>query len=246
MPNIEKLVQQLSSPRLRQPLDLLADLCDLIHNAIADDPPVSLADGGTIRDGYHAELDQYRDISRNSRQYIAAIESRERAATGIQSLKVRFNNVFGFYIEVSKANLHLAAPNFERRQTLANAERFTTPELKELEAKVLAAEDAVLEIEESPFSPRIRALIAAQAPRIQATAGVIAEVDVCAALAAVAVDNRYARPRFSGSGEMRIQAGRHPVIRKTRRARRGPIRSKRSISGFQRLRGHHHRTQHGW
>lgn len=213
LPAVEKLVQELSSSRLRQPVDLLADLCDLIRSAIADDPPVSLADGGVIRDGYHAELDQYRDISRNSRQYIAAIESRERAATGIQSLKVRFNNVFGFYIEVSKANLHLVPPNFERRQTLANAERFTTPELKDLEAKVLAAEDRILEIEKGVFS-EIRALVAAQATRIQATAAVIAEIDVCAALAAVAVDNRYARPRFSDSGEMRIDAGRHPVIEK--------------------------------
>jgi DNA mismatch repair protein MutS len=213
LPAIEKLLEQVSSPRLRQPLDLLPDLCDLIRHAIADDPPVSLADGGAIRDGYHAELDQYRDISRNSRQYIAAIESRERAATGIQSLKVRFNNVFGFYIEVSNANRHLVPPSFERRQTLANAERFTTPELKELEAKVLAAEDRILEIEKVVFSG-VRALVAAQATRIQATAAAIAEIDVSAALAAVAVDNRYARPRFSEAGEMRIEAGRHPVIEK--------------------------------
>ena len=210
---IEKHLSECASPRLRQPLDLLTDLCELIHTAIADEPPVNLADGGVIRDGYHAELDQYRDISRNSRQYIAAIESRERANTGIQSLKVRFNNVFGFYIEVSKANLHLAPASFERRQTLANAERFTTPELKELEAKVLAAEDRILEIEKSVFS-EIRTRIAAEAVRIQAAAAVVAEVDVCAALAAVAVENRYSRPRFSDSGEMRIEAGRHPVIEK--------------------------------
>ena len=109
-----------------------------ILSAIADEPPVNLADGGAIRDGFHAALDELRDISRNSRQYIAAIETRERAATGIQSLKIRFNNVFGYYIEISKTNLPLVPAAYERKQTLANAERFTTPELKELEAKVLS------------------------------------------------------------------------------------------------------------
>src|SRR5262249_60422661 len=119
----------------------IADVRDRILTAIADEPPVNLADGGTIRPGFNAELDQLRDISRNSRQYIAQIEARERGRTGIQSLKVRFNNVFGYYIEISKANLHLAPADYDRKQTLVNAERFTTPELKELESKILEAEE---------------------------------------------------------------------------------------------------------
>ena len=108
---------------------------------------MNLADGGTIRDSFDTELDELRDITRNSRQYIAQIETRERARTGIQSLKVRFNNVFGYYIEISKANLHLAPADYERKQTLVNAERFTTPELKELEGKILEAEEKILALE---------------------------------------------------------------------------------------------------
>ena len=129
----------------------MPEVRDRILTAIAEEPPANLADGGTIRDGFHAELDELRDISRNSRQYIAQIETRERARTGIQSLKVRFNNVFGYYIEISKANLHLAPSDYERKQTLVNAERFTTPELKELESKILDAEEKMLALEREIF-----------------------------------------------------------------------------------------------
>ena len=132
-------------------LDEVPEVRDRILTAIAEEPPANLADGGTIRAGFHAELDELRDISRNSRQYIAQIETRERGRTGIQSLKVRFNNVFGYYIEISKANLHLAPADYERKQTLVNAERFTTPELKELESKVLDAEDKMLTLEREIF-----------------------------------------------------------------------------------------------
>ncbi len=137
MPRIAQLVSQLETPSLRSEIDPMEDVWGRILAAIAEEPPVNLADGGTIRAGFHSELDELRDLSRNSRQYIAAIETRERSSTGIPSLKVRFNNVFGYYIEVSKANLSLVPSHYERRQTLANAERYTTPELKELEAKVL-------------------------------------------------------------------------------------------------------------
>jgi DNA mismatch repair protein MutS len=198
---------------LRREIDCLAEIRERILQAIADEPPVSLADGGTIREGFHAELDELRDISRNSRQYIAAIEARERARTGIQSLKVRFNNVFGYYIEISKANLANAPADYERKQTLANAERFTTPELKELESKVLAAEEKILTLEREIFV-ELRSYTAGFAERIKATAAAVAELDVHASLAQVAVENRYCRPRFSDSGEMRIDAGRHPVIEK--------------------------------
>ncbi|HZQ52652.1 MAG TPA: DNA mismatch repair protein MutS [Bryobacteraceae bacterium] len=213
LPAIAKLAAQFDCPELHREIDTVPDVCEKILSAISGEPPVTLADGGTIRDGFHAGLDELRDISRNSRQYIAAIENRERSATGIPSLKVRFNNVFGYYIEISKPNLPLVPASYERKQTLANAERFTTPELKELEAKVLAAEDQILALEREIFQ-EVRSAAAAQAQRIKAAAQAVAELDVAASLAQVAVENRYRRPRFSNSGEMRIEAGRHPVIEK--------------------------------
>jgi DNA mismatch repair protein MutS len=213
LPALAEATGRFESAELRGEIDILSELCASINAAISDDPPVNFADGGTIRDGFHPELDELRDISRNSRQYIAAIETRERTATGIQSLKVRFNNVFGYYIEISKANAPLAPPTYERKQTLANAERFTTPELKELESKVLDAEDKMLGLERELFTG-LKTQAAAQADRIKRAAGRVAELDVAAALAQVAADNRYKRPRFSDTGEMRIDAGRHPVIEK--------------------------------
>jgi len=194
-------------------LDELSEVRERILAAIAEQPPATLADGGAIRDGFNPELDQLRDISRNSRRYIAQIEARERARTGIGSLKVRFNNIFGYYIEISKANLHLAPGDYERKQTLVNAERFTTPELKELERKILDAEEKILELEREIFT-QVRAFAAEHAGRIRQTAGAIAELDVTAALAQVAAQNRYTRPRFSEEDEMRILGGRHPVVEK--------------------------------
>ncbi len=196
---------------LHQRLDELPDVTNLILEAIADEPPLSIADGGTIRAGFHAELDELRDLSLNGRQYIAQIEARERQRTGIQSLKVRFNNVFGYYIEITKANQHLAPADYERKQTLANAERFTTPELKDYEGKVLDAEEKILALEKDLFTV-VRKSAAAQAQRIRASAGAIAELDVTAALAQVAAENRYQRPTFSDDEVMEIRAGRHPVI----------------------------------
>ncbi len=196
---------------LHERLDELPDVTNPILEAIADEPPLNLADGGTIRAGFHPELDELRDLSRNGRQYIAQIEARERQRTGIQSLKVRFNNVFGYYIEITRANLHLAPADYERKQTLANAERFTTPELKDYEGKVLDAEEKILALEKELFA-QVRKSAAAQAQRIRASAAAIAELDVTAALAQVAAENRYARPSFSNDGVMEIRAGRHPVI----------------------------------
>jgi DNA mismatch repair protein MutS len=194
-------------------LDPVTEVGTRILTAISDEPPATLADGGTIRDGFDKDLDELRDISRNSRQYIAQIEIRERARTGIASLKVRFNNVFGYYIEISKSNLQNAPSDYERKQTLVNAERFTTPELKELESKVLSAEEKILELERRIFT-EVRTFAASHAPRIRATAGAVADLDVTSTLAQAAGGSRYVRPRFSGNGEMRVLAGRHPVIEK--------------------------------
>jgi DNA mismatch repair protein MutS len=215
-PKLKEQAALFNAPRLRSlvsALDEIPEVRDRILHAIAEDPPANLADGGTIRSGYHAGLDELRDVSRNSRRYIAQIELRERARTGIQSLKVRFNNVFGYYLEISKPNLHLAPADYERKQTLVNAERFTTPELKDLESKVLDAEEKMLTLEREIFQ-ELRLFAAEHAGRIRQTAAAIAELDVTCALAQVAAENRYTRPSFTASGEIRIVAGRHPVIEK--------------------------------
>jgi DNA mismatch repair protein MutS len=198
-------------------LDEIADVRDPVLSALADEPPVNLNDSGAIRDGFDPRLDELRDISRNSKTYLAQIEQRERTRTGIASLKVRFNNVFGYYIEISKANMHLAPADYDRKQTLVNAERFTTPELKVLETKILEAEEKILTIEREIFE-QLRALAASLAARTKSSAAAIAELDVTLALAETAAENRYVRPRFSESGSetgvLRVIAGRHPVIEK--------------------------------
>ena len=164
-----------------------------------------------IRRGFNAELDELRDLSQHSRQVIAAMEERERKRTGIASLKIRFNSVFGFYLEISKANLHLAPADFERKQTLVNAERFTTPELKEYELKVLAADERISEIERRLFS-EMRTAVAQQSPRLRRTGAAVAQLDVLANLARLAASRNYTRPEFVDGGEMSILGGRHPVI----------------------------------
>ena len=214
IPALRRLIAARQSTRLRaihEQADELADVAKMVLEAIADEPPLNVADGGTIRAGFHAELDELRDLKQNGQRYIAQIETRERQRTGIGSLKVRFNNVFGYYIEITRANQHLAPADYERKQTLANAERFTTPELKEYEHKVLDAEEKILSLEKDLFAD-VRRRAGAEAQRIRATAAAVAELDVTAALAQVAAENRYHRPTFSDSGEMRILAGRHPVI----------------------------------
>ena len=192
-------------------LDELADVRQRIDAALVPEPPLSLSDGGVIAAGADAALDELRELSRNSKQYLARVEERERHRTGIASLKVRFNSVFGYYLEISKANLHLAPPDYERKQTLVNAERFTTPELKEYEAKILDAQEKILEIERRLFA-ELRAAIAAQAKRIRQTALALAEADVLASFAHAAALRNYCRPAFDGSSELEIVAGRHPVI----------------------------------
>jgi DNA mismatch repair protein MutS len=191
--------------------DELGDLRDRIVSSLEDEPPLTLADGGVIRSGVDPSLDELRNLSRNSKQYIAQIEQRERQRTGIGSLKVKFNSVFGYYLEISKANLHLAPADYERKQTLVNAERFTTPELKEYEAKVLDAQEKMVEIERKLFA-ELRSAIAAEARRIRQTALALAEIDVLGAFAALAANRSYCRPAHDQSNDIEIVEGRHPVI----------------------------------
>ena len=192
-------------------VDELADLRARIEETIVAEPPISLSDGGVISAGIDAELDELRDLSRNSKQFLAQIEQRERQRTGINSLKVKFNSIFGYYLEVSKPNLHLVPADYERKQTLVNAERFTTPELKEYEAKILDAQEKIVEIERRLFA-ELRSSIAAEAKRIRQTALALAEVDVLAGLAHIAALRNYCRPRLEESGDLEIVEGRHPVI----------------------------------
>ena len=199
---------------LSENADELPDVRELIAGAISDDPPLNLADGGAIRAGYSEELDELRGISRDAKQIIAALEARERTRSGINSLRVRFNNVFGYFIEVSKGNAARVPPDYERRQTLANAERFTTPELKEWEQKVLGAEGRIGELEATIFA-EVRARVATETKRLQATARALAMLDVLAALAMTAVRQRYQKPTLHDGDEIEIVGGRHPVIEAT-------------------------------
>ncbi|MEN3330216.1 MAG: mismatch repair protein MutS, partial [Acidobacteriota bacterium] len=191
--------------------DELPDIRDLITRSINDDPPIKLSDGDTIREGYSAELDELRSVSRNAKQIIAALEATERARSGINNLRIRFNGVFGYYIEVSKANAARVPVEYERRQTLANAERFTTPELRDWEKKVLGAEERIVQLETELFTDVCRQ-IAAETKRIQLTARALAALDVLASFAEVAARRRYTRPSLHDGDELEIIQGRHPVI----------------------------------
>jgi DNA mismatch repair protein MutS len=192
-------------------IDELADVRERLERALSDEPPALATDPGIIRNGFHAELDELRNLSQHSKQIIAAMEERERKRTGINSLKIRFNSVFGYYMEISKPNLHLAPNDYERKQTLVNAERFTSPELKEYERKILAADERISEIERQLFID-LRSSIAAQAARLRKTAAAIAQLDVLTSLAKLAADRGYTRPEFNSTGELLIVGGRHPVI----------------------------------
>jgi DNA mismatch repair protein MutS len=202
-------------------LDELADVRDLIARGIADDPPALASDAGVVRKGFDAELDELRAILTDGRQTIAAMEERERKRTGIASLKIRYNQVFGYSIEISKPNLPLAPKDYERKQTLANAERFTSPELAGYERKVLSAEERVLEIERRLYG-EMRESIAREAGRVRRSAAAIAQLDVLVNFARIAAARNYTRPQFSENeppkkgprGETLVAGGRHPVIEK--------------------------------
>ncbi len=217
LPAVRTALSRLGAERLKTlhtSLDELGDVRERIDKTIVPEPPLSFADGGVIAAGVDRDLDELRELSRNSKQVLAQIEQRERGRTGISSLKVKFNSIFGYYIEVSKPNLHLAPQDYERKQTLVGAERFTTPELKEYETKILDAQEKIVEIERRLFTD-LRTTIAAEAKRIRQTALALAEVDVLASLAHIAALRNYCRPTFvetAEASEIEIVEGRHPVI----------------------------------
>ena len=192
-------------------LDLLPEVKDLLARAMAEDPPASLAEGGVIREGYDADLDELRGLRDGAVDFIASLQNRERERTGIGSLKVGFNKVFGYYLEVTRANLDKVPEEYVRKQTLANGERYFTPELKEWEEKVFGAEDRMAQLEARLFG-EIREQVAREVRRLQETARRIATLDVLAALAEVAEDRGYVRPRVHTGYEMEIEQGRHPVV----------------------------------
>jgi len=235
IPKVRTMLAGLSALRLgtlHGVIDELGDLREKIDGTLVPEPPLTLSDGGVIAAGVDKDLDELRDLSRNSKQYLAQVELRERERTGIGSLKVKFNSIFGYYIEISKANLHLSPADYERKQTLVNAERFTTPELKEYESKILDAQEKIVEIERRLFAD-LRSAIAAEAKRIRQTALALAEVDVLSCLAHIAALRNYCRPRFEQTFDeaektedgadgapgvparpldLEIVEGRHPVI----------------------------------
>ena len=192
-------------------LDLLRDIADLLARALTERPPATLAEGGVILAGYDAELDELRELRDGGRQYIASLQQRERDRTGIASLKVGFNRVFGYYLEVTNAHRDRVPPDYDRRQTLAGAERYVTPELKEYEAKVLGAEERMATREAELFA-HLRNLVGVAIARVQRTARVLARLDVWAGLAQVAEANQYVRPTLDDAYGLVLRASRHPVI----------------------------------
>lgn len=221
---IPKIIDQLadfSSPlieELKHQLTDLPEIRELISNAIVPDPPQSLKEGGIIKEGYNSELDKLREIARHGKEWIANLEAKERERTGIKSLKVRYNSVFGYYIEVTKANLSLVPPEYERKQTLANAERFTTKELKEWESQILGAEERIANLEYELFC-EIRDKVAQKSKIIQTTADAISQLDVLSTLAEVAVRYQYCRPILITEPIIEIKEGRHPVLEQIGAAR---------------------------
>ena len=214
LPGLKVAVGEMKSALWREligRLDALEDVTARIHGTLVEEPPLTLVDGGAIGAGVDAELDELRAISTTGRQAIAAIEERERERTGIGSLKVRFNSVFGYYIEITKSNLAMAPADYERKQTLVNAERFTTPELKEYERKILTAHDRCIEIEKRIFVA-LRGSVLEAAGRIRRSSQAVAEVDLLANFAHLAALRKYVRPVIAEEAVLEAVAARHPVI----------------------------------
>ena len=214
IPSLRQLMEPVKSQYLREiyeNLDSLEDVASLLQKAICDDPPVMVKDGGIIKEGYHAELDELRNLVGHTKEYITKIEAREKEETGIRTLKIGYNRVFGYYLEVSKSFINEVPDTYIRKQTLANCERYITQELKELEDKIMTAGEKILRLEAALFD-ETRKYVADQLVRTQRTSNAIARLDVFCSLAGVAVSNRYVRPVVDLSDEIKIQDGRHPVV----------------------------------
>jgi DNA mismatch repair protein MutS len=214
VPRVVRILEAMQAPLLRSlvaELDDLPELRGFIERTLVAEPPALARDGGFTCEGIDSELDELKAISRSGRQVIADMEERERARTGIASLKVRFNRVFGYYIEISKSNLHAVPSDYQRKQTIAGGERFTTPALKEYEEKVLGADERILERELEIFE-ELRKAVAAEAPRIQDTGRGLATLDVLAGLAETAVICNFAKPHVHDGDEYVVSEGRHPVV----------------------------------
>ena len=219
VPYMKQLLQEFTCANLKaleEEMDPLEDLNDLISRAIAEEPPVTVREGGIIRDGFHEEADRLRHAKTEGKTWLAELEARERDKTGIKNLKVKYNKVFGYYFEVTNSFKDLVPDYFIRKQTLTNAERYTTDELKELEDVILGAEDKLFSLEYELFC-QVRDAVGAQVVRIQKTARAIAETDVYASLSTVATRNDYVKPSINEKGVIQIKAGRHPVVEKMMR-----------------------------
>ncbi len=214
IPPIKYLLRNMHTPDLKEiydNLDNLEDISGLIANAIEDEPPISIKEGGIIKTGYHADVDKYRNAKTEGKQWLADMEQKERENTGIKNLKIKFNKVFGYYLEVTNSYKDLVPESWTRKQTMANAERYITPELKELEDMILGAEEKLFSLEYDLFA-MIRDQIGAEVRRIQDTAKALAKIDVYTSLAFVAERNHYVRPSINTKGILSIKGGRHPVV----------------------------------
>ena len=216
IPHIKYLMENYKSAELLdiyEKMDGLEDLCQLIEGAINDDPPIALKDGGIIKDGFNEDIDKYRQAKTEGKQWLSQLETRERENTGIKNLRVKFNKVFGYYLEVTNSYKDMVPESWMRKQTLTNAERYITPELKELEDMILGAEDKLFALEYDLFA-MIRDQIAAEVSRIQTTAKALARMDVLASLSLVSERSHYVRPKINTKGVIDIKGGRHPVVEK--------------------------------
>ena len=214
LPPIKTLMSDFQSPllkRLYEQLDTLDELYELIERSITEEPPLTLHDGGILKEGYNEEVDRLRKAKTDGKSWLADLEAKEREKTGIKNLKIKYNKVFGYYLEVTNSFKDLVPDYFTRKQTLANAERFITPELKELEDVILGAEDKLIVLEYELFR-EVRQKVADEVVRIQKTAKAVAQIDVFASLATVAEQNNYCRPKLNEKGLIDIKDGRHPVV----------------------------------
>lgn len=218
IPKVKELLAQIPMPSIHTQLSRMADcshITDLLEKAIVENPPISIKEGSLIKDGYHATLDEYRYVINHGKEWILALEAKEREKTGVKSLKIKYNKVFGYYIEISKANLHLIPEDagYERKQTLVNAERFITEELKEKENLILNAEEKSIQLEYELFS-ELRAIVKEEIPKIQQIAKIMAYFDVLQAFATLSEENQYVRPKLNKERMIEIKDGRHPVVEK--------------------------------